>query len=172
MMSSIRDKYKQNKYLRFLFNFCVVLIVYFSVRYWKSMDHIEGEAPVIHASQLNGEFFDLREMRDKPVLVHFWATWCPVCQMENSNIASLAQDYQVVTVASWSEGEKEVANYLKQENLEMPVIVDEDGELAKLYAVKAVPASFVLDAKGVIQFIETGYTTEPGLRLRLWWLSQ
>lgn len=66
----------------------------------------------------------------------------------------------------------QVREYLKRENLSYPVIVDEDGEWANVYGVKAVPASYIIDSKGVIRFIEKGYSSETGLRLRLWWLEQ
>ncbi|VAW54770.1 hypothetical protein MNBD_GAMMA07-2798, partial [hydrothermal vent metagenome] len=97
--------------------------------------------------------------------------WCHICEFENSNIANIAKDYDVITIASWSESATQVKAYLQKEKLNFPVIVDEDGEWAKVYGVKGVPASFVLDKTGVIQYIETGYTSEMGLRLRLWWLE-
>ena len=135
------------------------------------MDNIQGMAPAIVATTLKGETFDLRDHQSKPVLVHFWATWCPICEFENSNIVNIAEDYQVITVASWSETEAEVREYLRKEGLNLPVIVDEDGEWAKVYGVKAVPSSFFVDKKGFIQFVEKGYTSEVGMRARLWWLE-
>ena len=171
MLKGIRDYYKQHMFVRVFVQFLLLLIIYFSIRHWKGIDNIEGIAPIIRDTMLSGESFDLREKKSQPLLVHFWATWCPVCELENPSIASIAKDYQVITIASWSETESEVAQYLKQEKLEMPVIVDEQGEWARLYGVKAVPSSFFIDGQGHIQFIETGYTTELGLRLRLWWLG-
>jgi len=163
--------YKKNKLIRIISQAFFVLIIYLSVRTWQSLDNIKGAAPVIVATTLSGQSFDLREQHSKPILVHFWATWCPICQFENSNIANIAEDYQVITLASWSEGEDKVKEYLENENLNFPVIVDDDGEWAKVYGVKAVPSSFIIDSNGVIQFIESGYTSEIGLRLRLWWLE-
>ncbi len=163
--------YKRNKWFRFSVQFMVFLLIVFALRSWQGRHHIQGEAPIIVAQQLNGRHFDLREQQSKPILVHFWATWCPVCQFENRNIANLADDYEVITLVSWSEGAAQVRAFLQKENLKLPVIVDEDGEWAKLYGVKAVPASFIVDAHGMIRFVETGYTSEAGLRLRMWWLQ-
>ena len=172
MLSNILEIYKGNKAIRVFLQLMLIVMVYFSVRYWKSLDAIQGAAPVIVAQTLQGDEFDLREHRERPMLVHFWATWCPVCELENSNVASIAGDYQVITLASWSEGVEQVKDYLQQENLSMPVIVDEDGEWAKVYGVKGVPASFFIDTNGDIQLIESGYTTELGFRLRMWWLEK
>jgi len=163
--------YKEHLMVRVVTQLIFILLIYFAIQYWKSLDDIRGAAPVIKAVDLDGNKIDLRQYRNKPVLVHFWATWCPVCQFENSNIESLAADYQVVTIASWSGDEFQVKEYLKKENIKMPVIVDDTAEWASLYSVKSVPASFFVDASGEIQFIEKGYTSEAGLRLRLWWLS-
>jgi len=163
--------YRQHKWFRITLQLLLFLGVIFSLRAWQSRHNIQGEAPVIVDRQLSGEHFDLRAHQPKPLLVHFWATWCPICQFENSNIASLAKDHQVITIASWSEGEAQVSEYLKKEGLNLPVIVDENGEWAKVYGVKGVPASFMIDGKSRIQFVETGYTSEMGLRLRLWWLQ-
>jgi len=163
--------YRQHKWFRITLQLLLFLGVILSLRAWQSRHNIQGEAPVIVARQLSGEHFDLRAQQSKPLLVHFWATWCPVCKFENSNIASLAKDHQVITIASWSEGEAQVSEYLKKEGLNLPVIVDENGEWAKVYGVRAVPASFIIDGNSMIQFVETGYTSEMGLRLRLWWLQ-
>jgi len=172
VLEKLKNSYKQNKIVRIIVQLFLVLLVYFSIRTWQSMENIQGEAPVIVGTMLNGKHFDLREQQSKPVLVHFWATWCPICQFENSSIANIAEDYQVITVASWSEGEAQVREYLEKENINMPVIVDEDGEWAKVYGVKGVPASFIVDSKGVIKFIEKGFTSETGIRIRLWWLEE
>jgi len=163
--------YRQQKWLRIVSQLFLFLLIIVAVRAWQSRHYIEGAAPVIVATTLSGAEFDLRKPRTQPVLVHFWATWCPICQFENSNIANLAEDYSVISIASWSEGEAQVREYLKKEQLNFPVIVDEDGEWANVYGVKGVPASFIVDRSGNIRFIETGYTSELGLRLRLWWLE-
>ncbi|VAW58223.1 hypothetical protein MNBD_GAMMA11-3364 [hydrothermal vent metagenome] len=144
-------------------------MIYFAVRYWQGREDIQGVAPMIQAVQLDGELFDLAKYRGTPVLVHFWATWCPVCRLESSNIASLAKDYTVITVATWVENEAEVSEYLQSEGLDMPVIVDTDQRWAKKYGIKAVPYSFFIDPDGVIRLTEKGYSTELGLRARMWW---
>lgn len=169
---NLKKIYPKNKILKLLMQFAFVLLIYFSIRTWQSIDNIQGQAPIILATALTNEEIDSRDFQNKPVLIHFWATWCPICQFENNNIANLAKDYQVITIASWSEGDAQVSEFLKNENLNLPiVIVDEDGEWAKMFAVKGVPSSFIVDGDGVIQFIEKGYTSEIGLRLRLWWLD-
>ncbi len=145
--------------------------VYFSFRAWQLRDAVSGPAPAIEGQLTTGEGIRLSDYRGRPVLVHFWATWCPTCRFENAGIDAIANDHAVISVASWSEGAAEVRQFMRQEELDMPVIVDENGELARLYGVRGVPASYLVDKNGIIRFVESGFTTETGLRLRLWWLE-
>jgi len=167
----VREKYRKHRWLRGSLQLIFFLLLYMAISHWQTADYAKGKAPVIVATTLNGRYFDLREHYQKPILVHFWATWCPICKLENGTIESLAKDYKVITIASWSGDAAEVNGFLQQQGLNLPVIVDSDGEWAKLYGVKGVPASFFIK-QGRIQFVERGYTSEPGFRLRFWWVEE
>lgn len=171
MSHKIVQWFKSLNWKSLLVQFVLVVLVVFVVRAWQHRDTVSGPAPMIRGQLLSGETVKLDDYRGRPVLVHFWATWCPICRFENDSINDIANDHAVISVASWSDGAEQVAQFMRENNLNMPVIVDEDGEWAKLYGVRAVPASFIIDAKGEIRFIETGYTSETGLRIRLWWLE-
>ncbi|MEJ2665466.1 MAG: protein disulfide oxidoreductase, partial [Spirochaetia bacterium] len=60
-----------------------------------------------------------------------------------------------------------VRGYFENPLLHKTTINDITGKLAGLYGVTGVPSFFILDGKGQIRFIERGYTTSFGLRLRL-----
>ena len=171
MFQLLKNKIKNNSWLKIAIQLLLVLLLMAGIGAWKTKDAVRGEAPMIVGELLSGEPFNLSEHRGKPVLVHFWATWCPVCQFENSTIDQLSNDYTVISLASWSKGKAEVMAFMRAENVHMPVLLDTDGEWAKLYGVKAVPASFILNKQGNIQFVTSGFTTSLGLRLRLWWAS-
>ncbi len=81
---------------------------------------------------------------------------------------SISEDYTVISVASWSEGDAKVKAYMQENQLTFPVLLDNTGELAQTFGLKGVPISFILDPNGEVKFVETGYSTEAGLRLRLW----
>jgi alkyl hydroperoxide reductase subunit AhpC len=63
----------------------------------------------------------------------------------------------------------EVKQYMKEQGIDFPTLNDPDGSISAAWGVHAVPASFIIAPDGKIQFVEVGYTTEIGLRLRLWW---
>ena len=102
------------------------------------------------------------------MLVHFWATWCPVCRLELGTIDSLAKDYPVITVAMEDTAAAEILGYMQEHDVTFPVLHDPQASLARQYGVQAVPTSFVVDEQGQIRSATVGYTTELGLRLRLW----
>jgi hypothetical protein len=62
-----------------------------------------------------------------------------------------------------------VRTVLERRSLDWLSAVDPDGALARRYGLASVPACIVLDAQGRIRFAEVGYTSELGMRLRLWW---
>jgi len=63
---------------------------------------------------------------------------------------------------------EEVARHMQEQKLDFPVLNDPDGSIARAWGVHAVPASFIIGTDGRIRFVEVGYTTETGLRLRRW----
>jgi hypothetical protein len=87
-------------------------------------------------------------------------------------VAGLAAELPVITVATQSGGRAEVANYQQQSHFSVPTLLDEDGELARSYGLRGVPAFFILGRNGEIRFATTGLTSIWGLRLRLWLASQ
>jgi thiol-disulfide isomerase/thioredoxin len=146
----------------------LLVVVVSGVRFYQQRSMAEGPAPELRAALLAGPVFDLAAGRERPVLVYFWASWCPVCRLEQGSVSALVRDHHVVTVAMQSGGPAEVAGYLRTHGLDWPVINDPDGALAARWGVRATPAFFIVDRAGTIRFREVGYTSGPGLRLRLW----
>jgi len=144
------------------------LVVMQGANWWKTRDVLSGNLSEFSGLLMDGTTFTIEEFAGKPVLFHFWATWCPICDLQKNSVQSITQDYPVITIASWSEGKAEVAAYMHENQLTFPVMLDNSGKLAQSFGLKGVPASFILDSNGEISFVETGYSSELGLRLRLW----
>lgn len=139
------------------------------IRFWQQRDMATGAAPMLQGMTLAGQPYSLPAHPDRPVLVHFWATWCPICRTEQSSIADIASDYpNAITVAMQSGKSDAVANHMREQGIEFPVVNDPDGSIARAWGVHAVPVSFIIAPDGKIRFVEVGYTTGIGLRLRLW----
>jgi len=139
------------------------------IRVWQQRDIVSGSAPALQGALLDGKPFILPAKPAQPVLVYFWATWCPVCRAEQGAIEAIAHDNpNVITVAMQSGSRDEVAKHAGEQGLNFPVVNDPDSRVSAAWGVHAVPASFIVDTNGEIRFVEVGYTTGVGLRLRLW----
>ncbi len=146
----------------------MVLALILGIRAWQQSGIASGSAPALAGVLLDGKPVALTAFAGRPVLVHFWASWCPICSAEQGSIDALARDTPVITVAMQSGGRDAVVQHMRKEALSFPVLNDPDGLIAAQWGVRAVPASFVVDGTGQIRFVEVGYTTGIGLRLRLW----
>ena len=159
----------KKKYSRWIIEIVLILIVITAVKLWVQRDVVTGVAPNITAPLLSGETFDLYQSKPRPILVYYWATWCPVCKLQKSNIENISKDHALISIAMQSGHNEEVKEYMREENLSFKVINDEYGELSKKYNIRGVPVAFIVNRENKIEFVEVGYSTELGLRLRLWW---
>lgn len=158
------------KWRGYAINALLFVVLVAGIRIWQQRDMISGAAPALQGITLAGQPYRLPARPAQPVLVHFWATWCSVCRAEQGTIAALAHDdASVITVAMQSGRPEEVARHMQEQGIAFPVLNDPDGSIARAWGVHAVPASFIIGTDGRIRFVEVGYTTETGLRLRRWW---
>lgn len=157
------------RWRRHAFNALLFVAVIAGVRAWQQRDMASGPAPALQGVTLSGKPYLLPAHPTRPVLVHFWATWCPICRTEQGSIAAIAHDYpDVITIAMQSGKPEEVAAYMHEQGIDFPVVNDASGSLSNAWGVHAVPASFIIAPDGQIRFVEVGYTTGLGIRLRLW----
>jgi thiol-disulfide isomerase/thioredoxin len=146
----------------------IFLLLYLGVRAYMQRDLVSGPVPSIQAETLTGNQFDIAKPRKGPLLIHFWASWCPICHLEQNSIQAISKDYPVISIAMNSGDAMEVKQFLQQQGLDFPVINDPEGDIAKHFGVIGVPVSFVVNERNQIRYVERGYTTEWGLRLRMW----
>ena len=77
----------------------VVLLDFVAIKTYMQRDLVQGPAPALHDTFIDGQPANLQNLQGKPVLLYFWATWCPVCKMQNGSVAAISRDHPVVTVA-------------------------------------------------------------------------
>ena len=133
--------------------------------YIRKPELASAQLPQIEAELLDRSHFEVEE--GKPLVLHFWATWCPTCKLEASNIESVSKKYNVLTIAVNSGSNEKLNAYMQEKELTFNVLNDVDGNWAKQFKVEAYPTTFIYDAKGELRFTEVGYTTTAGLLGRL-----
>lgn len=145
-----------------------VLAIFLGVRALTQRGVASGAAPALSGPDLAGHTVSLTDYDGRAVMVHFWATWCEVCNAESGTVDALARDHAVLTVATDSGRADEIKAAMEKRGLSFPVIVDADGRLARAWGVTAFPTSFFVGRDHRIRLAETGFTSGPGFRARLW----
>jgi len=123
--------------------------------------------PQTKSQLIDGSYFETSTIKNKPLLVHFWATWCPTCKLEASNIQTLSKKYEVLTIAVKSGSDEALTKYMDENNFDFKVINDTHGHWAEEFKIEAFPTTFIYDQKGELNFTEVGYTTTAGLLVRM-----
>ena len=169
MENKTRSNSRAAKWRGYAINVLLFVVLVAGIRVWQQRDMSSGAAPALQGVTLAGQTYTLPAHPGQPVMVYFWASWCGICRAQQGSIAAIADDNpNVITVAMQSGSPEKVARYMQEQGIGFPVVNDPDGSLARAWGVHAVPASFIIAPDGQIRFVEVGYTTGLGLRLRLW----
>ncbi len=108
-------------------------------------------APEFVLPDLAGQQVSLASLRGKPVLLNFWATWCPPCRRELPDLQALSESQKgclsVVGVALDETPAPQIAAFTKEHGIKYPVLIGND-QIGSDYAVSTIPHSVLLDAQG------------------------
>ena len=102
--------------------------------------------------------------KGKVTIVSFWATWCVPCKKEIKNIREQLPewkkeaDFNFMTVSiDESRTEGLVKSYVKSQGGEFPTFIDHNSDLKRSLNFQNVPFTIIIDKKGKIAFIHSGY---------------
>ncbi len=118
-------------------------------------------APDFTLTSLTGEVIQLSAFRGKPVLLNFWATWCPPCRDEIPLIQSVFEESSgaklaVMSINGW-EDKATIQEFMSKSGLTFPVLLNYPGKATvTTYKVVYIPTTFIIDATGIIKSIKVG----------------
>lgn len=114
-------------------------------------------APDLELRSIDGEALKLSSLRGKKVILNFWATWCPPCRQEMPEIKqfyaknkSKGIEILAINLTQAEKSRADVPEFIKAHGITFPVLMDENGEAGRLYNVSSIPATFIIDSRGVI----------------------
>jgi len=118
-----------------------------------------------------GNAFRLSDFRGKPVVLNFWASWCPPCKAEMPDFdklyGELGDEIQFMMI-DLVDGRRETveigARFIQAQGYGFPVLFDTQYEAASAYNVSGIPATYFIDAQGYIVSNVTGQLNETRLR--------
>jgi thiol-disulfide isomerase/thioredoxin len=134
---------------------------------YKSQDLNKDKLPQIKDRLIDNSLYTTP--KNRPLVIHFWATWCPTCKLEAGNIQRVSKKYDVLTIAVKSGSDLEIQKYLQENDLDFKVINDKDGFYSNMFKISAFPTTFIYDKDKKLLFSEVGYTSTFGIWLRLLW---
>ena len=112
------------------------------------------QAPDFTLNNMNGQQVSLSDYRGQKVFLNFWASWCPPCRQEMPYMQKLHEEYGkevVILAVNVGESKSTAANFMMQNDLSFPVLLDNDKDTARNYLVRGIPSSYFLDQDGIIK---------------------
>ena len=161
-------KEKLKHYAKEIIIFFIVMTIFMNiVSLYKSSDLNKKPLDMKNVTLLDNSNY--QPPHAKPILIHFWATWCPTCKIEASNIQTLSEHYEVITIAVKSGSNDEINKWLKESGYDFNVVNDNNGFISSNFKIAAFPTTFIYDKDKKLVFSEVGYTSTIGLYFRMWW---
>ena len=114
---------------------------------------IGSEAPDFTVTD-NNRTVTLSQFKGKPVVLNFWATWCPPCVEEMPSLVQLQErtrDKVTVIAVSLDVDDSAFQRFLKDHKLNMVTVRDADQKSNSLYGTYKFPETYIIDSKGIIR---------------------
>ena len=96
----------------------------------------------------------LADLRGRAVLINFWASWCEPCRQEMPSLQSLANirtaEIKVLTV-NFKDAPGSAGQFMTHTGLQLPVMRDSDGAIARQWGVRIFPSTVLVDSEGVVR---------------------
>ncbi len=125
-------------------------------------------APPFSIMTTDGQRVSLDELKGKVVLIDFWATWCEPCREALPHMREIAKKFEgqplVVLSVSLDEDEQKWKDFVANNGMTWRQYRDGGfkGPIATLFAVRAIPQTFTVDADGVLQDQHVGDASIEG----------
>ena len=125
-------------------------------------------APDFTLTTLTGEAFTLSTLRGTPVVLNFWATWCPPCKQEMPTLQSYfalhAADGFTIIAINDGDPTADAVKFVQDYRLTFPVWLDPEYTATEVaFKNMSLPSSYVLDRNGVVRLQWIGGITNAML---------
>ena len=127
-------------------------------------------APDFEVMDKDGNTVKLSDFRGKPVVINFWATWCPPCRAELPDFNQAATAYAddvVFLMVNMTDGARETVSGVKEfvsvNEYTFPVYFDTTYSAANAYRVSSVPMTCFISAEGALVQQQVGMISASAL---------
>jgi cytochrome c biogenesis protein CcmG, thiol:disulfide interchange protein DsbE len=125
---------------------------------------VERAAPDFVLQALDGSSVQLSDLRGRPLLINFWATWCTSCRSEMPELITAYEANQktglVMLAVNLREANDRVRPFVDEYGMPFPVLLDKRGEVARTWRIggpnQGLPSSYFIDRDGVVRKVVFG----------------
>lgn len=127
-------------------------------------------APDFKVTDQDGNQVMLSSLFGKPIVLNFWASWCPPCKAEMPNFNKVYKEVKndfTFMMVDLVDGQRETVTtgktYIQNQGYEFPVYFDVDQEAADAYSISSIPTTLFIDSNGMVAAGYTGAISENTL---------
>lgn len=128
-------------------------------------------APDFTLALLDGGTLKYDEVKGKPILVNFFASWCLPCREEMPAIEKMAQEYRpkgvVFLGVAVDDTEAKMREFVTRYQVTFPVGLDNGAAIQRSFGLYGIPTTYFIDKHGTINYFHAGAVTEELLRHEL-----
>lgn len=127
-------------------------------------------APEFSLGTTIGESVNLSDYEGRPIVLNFWATWCPPCRAEIPHFQESSVKYNgraVILGVDQGEPLPIVADFGSALGVTYPLLLDTDNVVNRQYAVRALPTTVFIDGEGIVREVYSGIVNRAVLEDRI-----
>jgi len=119
----------------------------------------------------DGQEYRLSDFQGRPVVLNFWATWCPPCRAEMPALDKAYQERKkeglIIFAINEQEDREAVSQFRQSMGVSLPMLLDTQGIVGRTYLVQGLPTSFFIKPDGTVAIRWTGMLKPDDLEYNL-----
>ncbi|MGB7345508.1 MAG: redoxin domain-containing protein [Pirellulaceae bacterium] len=129
------------------------------------------QAPQFEGELLDGKVIGPKDLKDKVVVIDFWATWCEPCVEAMPVIEQVCKEYAdkdvVLLAVNVGESVEEIESFVKKQGWKINVVIDNKMEVSKGFTADVLPLTMLVSKAGIVESMHFGYPGAEPLEKRL-----